>query len=294
MTAKTKFTIGVVAPSRPLSRAAADETAAIARDLYPDAAELRFHPQCFLAHGHFAGDDRTRSDALLAFANDPGIDAVWFARGGYGACRIEERVFEALGPAARAKAYLGYSDTGFLLARLYAMGFPGLAHGPMPADVARNAGAGAIERALRYLVDGAPETLEPSLADHGKAAAFNITILAHLLGTPWAPDLSDHVLFLEEVDEHHYAIDRAFFTITNDPGVRAAAGLALGRCETKVNCSADGAVIDFAMTTEEIAREWCARAGIAWLGRADIGHDAENKIVPFRAGAAFSGVWREG
>src|SRR3546814_8176193 len=53
-------------------------------------------------------------------ANDPAIDALWFGRGGYGSNRILTRVMDALGPAAHAKAYLGYSDTGFLLGALYA------------------------------------------------------------------------------------------------------------------------------------------------------------------------------
>ncbi len=290
MSAKHRIVIGVVAPGRPLSREAAARTAALAAALYPDAVELRFHPQCFFAHGHFAGDDATRSDAFVETANAPDIDAVWFARGGYGACRLHESVFDRLNAGARAKPYLGYSDAGFLLGRLYRMGFTRLAHGPMPADIARAGGEAAVSRALRHLVERAPETLEPSIVGAEKAAAFNITILAHLVGTPWAPDLSGHVLLLEEVDEYHYAIDRALFTITHDPGVRAARGLALGRCDTRANADADASPLDFAMTVADIAKDWCARAGIAWLGRADIGHDAGNKIVPFGPGPASDGA----
>ncbi|NIQ94200.1 MAG: LD-carboxypeptidase, partial [Desulfuromonadales bacterium] len=48
------------------------------------AVDLHFHPQCFLASGHFAGDDAARRQAFLDIANDAGFDALWFARGGYG------------------------------------------------------------------------------------------------------------------------------------------------------------------------------------------------------------------
>ena len=107
--------IAVVAPSSRFSKEAAERVTAIAAISHPDVA-LHFHPQCFLAHNHFAGTDDDRGHALVEVANDPGFDAVWFARGGYGACRIAEAAIERFGPAARDKAYLGYSDAGLLLA----------------------------------------------------------------------------------------------------------------------------------------------------------------------------------
>ena len=63
---------------------------------YPDRTpEIVFHPQCFASHGHFAGDDDTRARAFLDVANDESYDAVWFARGGYGSCRVVEAVIGA-------------------------------------------------------------------------------------------------------------------------------------------------------------------------------------------------------
>ena len=69
-----------------------------------------------------------------------------------------------------------------------------------------------------------------------------------------------------------YRIDRRFFHITSNPGIRRVAGLRLGRCS---DIPAND--IDFGMTEEEVARFWCERAGIPWLGRADIGHDAPTR-----------------
>lgn len=253
---------------------------AVAASLYPHRTpEIQFHPQCFLSEGHFAGPDAARADALVEVANDPAFDAVWFGRGGYGSCRIAEAVGPRLNDAARAKAWLGYSDEGTLLAALYGLGFARVAHGPMTQDVVRPGGGAAIERALRWLVERAPETLEPSVGE-APTAAFNIAILGHLIGTPLQPDLAGHVLMLEEVSEYMYRIDRCMFQITSNPAIREVAGIRLGRCSLVPDNDPD-----FGRTEEDVVRDWCARSGIPYLGRADIGHDADNKIVPF-------GSWR--
>ena len=88
------------------------------------------------------------------------------------------------------------------------------------------------------------------------------------------PDLTGHVVLVEEVAEHLYATDRLFFHISQH--LRGIAGLRLGRVSHVPENDRP-----FGMTEEEIARYWCERSGIPYLGRADIGHDAQNAIVPF-------------
>jgi muramoyltetrapeptide carboxypeptidase len=85
---------------------------------------------------------------------------------------------------------------------------------------------------------------------------------------------------LEEVGEAMYRIDRSLFHITSNAEVRKASGIMLGRCSAITPNEPA-----FGMNEEEITRHWCERSGIPWLGRADIGHDADNKIVPFGDGA---------
>ena len=269
--------IGVVAPGSRIDPSVEERVKALAAALYPDRAPIvQFHPQCFLSHGHFAGDDATRVEAFVQVANDPMFDALWFAKGGYGACRLVEAALPRLTEVARRKTYLGYSDAGSLLASLYGLGFRNLAHGPMPMDIERENGDQAIARALTWLVERAPGALEPSLSSRTPSVAFNLTILSQLIGTPYQPDLSGRVLMLEEVSEYMYAIDRYMFHITSNPAVRKVAGIRLGRC-SKIPPNTP----DFGQTEEEVMRYWCARSGIAYLGRADIGHDVDNKIVPF-------------
>lgn len=266
--------IGVVAPAGRLDPVIADRVRLQAGDM-DDGPHLLIHPQCHLCDGHFAGDDEARERAFLDIANDPHFDAVWFARGGYGSCRIAERVLDQLNDYAREKVYLGYSDAGFLLAGLYKKGCR-VAHGPMPADLARRGGDMAVQRALDWLNTADAITLEPSLTPGTKVAAFNMVVLSHLLGTPLEPDLTDHVLMLEEVSEHLYAIDRTMFHLTSNPAIRKVAGIRLGRVSDIPPNDPE-----FGQSEEEIVSDWCRRSGIAYLGRADIGHDADNKIVPF-------------
>ena len=95
-----------------------------------------------------------------------------------------------------------------------------------------------------------------------------------LVGTELAPDLAGHVVMVEEVAEHLYAIDRLFFHVTQH--LKGIAGLRLGRISDVPENDRP-----FGSDAEAIAEDWCARSGIPYLGRADIGHDAANKIVPF-------------
>lgn len=275
-----RLRVGIVAPAARLEPSVAASVAALAAGRHPDV-ELVFHPQCRMSSGHFAGDDAARIAAFIDVANDPSFDALWFARGGYGSCRVAPAALPRLNEAARRKTYLGYSDAGVLLAGLYGMGFAGCAHGPMPADITREGGEAAVGRALDYLAQRAAGTLEPSIVQSDKVAAFNMMTFSQLLGTPLQPDLSGHVLMLEEVSEHMYRIDRSLFHITSNPAIRRVAGIRLGRCSAIPPNDPD-----FGQTEEEIARHWCGVSGIPYLGRADIGHDAANKIVPFGAGSA--------
>ena len=264
--------IALVAPSCTLKREAADAVDAIVRER-GDCA-LFIHPQCYLSEGHFAGPDRERLAALREVMADPSIDVVWFARGGYGSNRIATAALADLPDAARTKSYMGYSDAGFLHAGLHKAGL-NVAWGPMPQDLMREGGKAAVARSLDWLVKGDPSALEPELRQ--PAMAFNLTVLAALLGTVLEPDLSGVDLLIEDVSEHHYRIDRTMFHLTGSPNVRKVARLRLGRVgDIPFNDP------DFGRDEVSIVQEWCERSGIAFGGRADIGHDVLNRVVPFK------------
>jgi muramoyltetrapeptide carboxypeptidase len=268
--------IAVVAPSNSLKREAAERVEAIVGGR--GDCEVAFHPQCFLSDGHFAGSDEQRLAALREVMADPSVDAVWFARGGYGSNRIAEAAAADVPPAAAAKTFLGYSDTGFLLAAFHKAGL-NVAHGPMVQDVLRDDGEAAIGRALDWLVRRESAALEPNLRQ--PAMAFNLTVLSALLGTPLEPDFTGVELLIEEVSEYLYCVDRMMFQVTSTPSFRRIARLRLGRV-------GDVLENDPAWGTDEqaIVADWCARAGIELGPPADIGHDSANKVVPFERAAS--------
>ena len=267
----SQMKIAVVAPSCSLDRTAAARVEAIAA-ARGDCA-LMIHPQCFLTAGHFAGPDEARLAALVEVMADPEIDAIWFARGGYGSNRIAEAALRASNGAGRGKTYLGYSDAGFLLAGLHKAGME-VAHGPMPQDVLRDGGEAAVGRALDWMVQRSDSALETGL--DGPTMAFNLTVLSNLLGTPLEPDFAGVDLLIEEVSEQYYRIDRAMFHLTGSEAVRKVRRLRLGRVSDVIENTPN-----FQSEEEAIVRDWCMRSGIPFGGRADIGHDAANKVVPF-------------
>ena len=262
--------IAVCAPATPITR----EIAALVQQVAAaqSGCELHFHEQCFVEAGHFAGPDAVRLEALLECANDAAFDAVWFAKGGYGAARITAEAVQRMDGSARAKAFAGYSDCGFLLAALYRGGVGVQAHAPMPVDIGRAGGEAAVRRTIAWFA-GEDSGLEQGL-DAQPTVAFNLMTLAMLAGTRLMPDLAGHVVLVEEVAEHLYAIDRLFFHLSEHLG--RIAGLRLGRVSKVPENDRP-----FGADVEEIARYWCARGGIPFLGHADIGHDADNKVVPF-------------
>ncbi len=263
--------IGIVAPSCTLDPTLPERLIALASGEFGDTIELIFHPQCFLSEGHFAGPDEARVGALVETANDPSINAIWFARGGYGACRVAEAAIAQMGPAAHKKLFMGYSDSGYILAGLYKAGIGSIAHGPLAADLNREGGEAAVLRAMRWF-------LKPTVFsnDGRKYAAFNLTVLSQMIGTPLLPDLTGHVLMIEEVAEYMYRIDRCMYQLTNTAALQNLAGIMLGRCSAVPENDPD-----FGQGEEDICRFWCDKSGIPYLGRANIGHDADNEVVAF-------------
>lgn len=267
--------IGVVAPARKVSEEGSLRMKAFMALHYP-AHELIYHPQCFLTAGHFAGTDEQRAAAFLEMANDPAIDAVWFARGGYGSNRILDRVIPNLSDAARAKTYMGFSDMGFVLGALYARRIGRPVHASMASSLGRNDTGEGTGWALGWLIDRDRRALEPSLADGRPAAAFNLAILTAMIGTPWLPDLTDHVLMIEEVDEPLYRIDRMLFQVANATQLKGIAGIRLGAVTAVVEND-----VPFGESVEQIVERWCRTMGVPFLGRAEIGHVELNRVVPF-------------
>jgi muramoyltetrapeptide carboxypeptidase len=162
--------------------------------------------------GYFAGDDAARAGDLDAAIADPKLAAVWFARGGYGTARILDRV--DLGRLVRRpKLLLGYSDLTALFSALLKRASTVCLHAPVVAELGHRPAfhAASLGDALAGRKIGRRVVRRDVLragAARGRLMGGNLTVLSHLLGTPHMPDLRGAVLFLEEIGEEAYCVDR--------------------------------------------------------------------------------------
>jgi muramoyltetrapeptide carboxypeptidase len=248
--------IALVAPSGPL----------LERDELTRAAELcrelghqpLLGPNAARRHGYLAGTDAERLADLDWALRDASSDAVWCLRGGYGLTRILDRVdYAAL--ERRPKPLIGFSDvTALLLAALRASGmvtFHGpTARQPMQAFSRRHftrvlgcaEPAGVLERLeapADVLVPLAPRivTISPGRAE-GPLIGGNLSLIQCLVGTPWLPELNGALLFLEDIGEDLYRVDRALSHLRLAGVLQRIAGLLIGQFTEMRKGTSDGAL----------------------------------------------------
>jgi muramoyltetrapeptide carboxypeptidase len=201
-------TVGVVATGFAVRR---DDLASGVRALERLGYRPRLGEHVLAREGYLAGTDEQRVEDLNRMLRDPGVAAVWFARGGYGTARLLDRIdWRALRRAP--KPLLGYSDLTALFARASAIGAPCI-HAPVVTELGD---PGAYHApSLRALLRGERVTVRFRRGQvlragraRGRLVGGNLAVLASLLGTRHAADLRDAVLFLEEAGEETYRIDR--------------------------------------------------------------------------------------
>lgn len=163
--------------------------------------------------GIFAGDDGERLEGFHGLVADPSIRAIVFARGGHGVVRILPRIDWSL-LARHPRAYVGYSDlTPLLLQIVQRLGWVTF-HGPMvAADFARGMSDADVESFRAALAGSFPSRLALEGVAGGERVEGPLlggclSMLTAVLGTPWAADLSGAILFVEDVAEPPYRIDR--------------------------------------------------------------------------------------
>ena len=224
--------VGVVAPSRKILP---DELAPALQDLRTWGFVPVLGEHLYAVDRQFAGTDAQRAADLQQMIADPEIRAIFCARGGYGALRIVDRV--DLRPLRRdPKWIIGFSDaTTFLVAASNA----GLAsiHGPMGISWNGATGDAQSRDHLRDILLGgrpvyqcsplSPELSRPGLAE-GPLIGGNLSMLSQLIGTETDFDTKDCILFLEDLDEYLYHIDRMVVHLRRSGKLDRLAGLVVG------------------------------------------------------------------
>ncbi len=282
-------TVGLVAPAGP---AADDESVRYSIELLQSFG-FRVKPgrHVFERTQYLAGDDRDRAADVNAMFADDAVDAVFTLRGGYGTQRMLPYLdYELI--ANNPKVFVGSSDiTAILIAMHEKTGLVGF-HGPSAAG---NYSDYALAEFRKVLWEPAANTrigAAPSIdvrpgqverrnrltrvaggTGRGRLVGGNLTLVSTLMGTPYEPDFRDRIVFLEDVNEAPYRIDRMLTQLWLAGKLQQAAGLAFGKF-TKTEDEGN------TFSIEEIIRQRCGDLGIPVVSGLMIGHIADKTTVP--------------
>ncbi|MCB1229111.1 MAG: LD-carboxypeptidase [Verrucomicrobiae bacterium] len=272
--------LAVVAPSGPFDRERFEIGLGILRERY----EVVFDEGLFSRTGYFAGSDERRLAELQEAIRNPEIDAIVCARGGYGATRL----LPDLDPSEVAEAnklLVGFSDITALHA-LWARAGVRSIHGPMVASL-----TGASDRVREEwfaTLEGrdSPETWEieslVSGSAEGRLIGGNLAVLGALVGTPHAPPIDGCLLFLEDVGERPYRVDRVLTSLRQAGWLERCAGFILGAF-TEGDPGPDG------ITLEAVLKDRLCDLGVPVVTSFPAGHIDDNEPLTFGATARIDG-----
>jgi muramoyltetrapeptide carboxypeptidase len=234
--------VAIVAPAGPAS---AEQVAQVPELYARYGLQARVYPGCHLQSGeggadYLAGDDSARVADLHAALADPEVAAIHSLRGGYGCMRLLPHIDAALVKRA-AKLLVGYSDVTALHALWHQQGLPAV-HGPMAASdmvkPGRQADTDALFAALQQgfapgqVLQPTGGTPMPGVHQAGTAQGpligGNLSLVAALLGTPWAWQPQGAVLFIEDINEEPYRVDRLLTQLQLAGVLQAVAGFVVG------------------------------------------------------------------
>ena len=260
-----------------------------------EALSTRYEPvfdatSVYARAGFLAGDDAHRLQALQTAIADPDTRAVFLARGGYGLTRIASSLDKGA-LREHAKPIVGYSDVTALLAVCANAGVAAV-HGPMVSDLARlcdrdraslvnlleNPEPGVILSDLEAMVGGAAR---------GPLLGGNLEVLTRLLGTPLQPDFRGAVLFLEEVGELPYRVDRALTHLETAGVFEAVSGVLLGDF---TDCDEVESGATKKPTADEVVRERLARLAVPVALGGAFGHGDRKASLPYGVPVALDTV----
>ncbi len=281
--------VTLVAPAGPLLER--DDLARAAELCRALGYEPTLAPHAAEKYGYLAGGDDARLADLNSALAAPDVDAVWCIRGGYGITRLLDRV-DFDGFARHPKPVIGYSDITALLVALFQETGVVTFHGPtarasMPAFARRH-----FERAVGVAAPGGtlealptpPDTLVPQrdrvvtlrggIAE-GILVGGNLTLLQCLIGTRFAPRLDGALLFLEDVGEEVYRIDRMLAHLRMAGLLDRLAGAVIGRFSELGRRGADGA-----LGLDEVLATYLEPLGVPVAHGFPIGHIDDQWTIP--------------
>ncbi|MFC5449405.1 S66 peptidase family protein [Paenibacillus aestuarii] len=280
-------TVGITAPS---SWVDIEQVKAASAMLENMGLQVRLGDTLSMQHGYLAGTDEARAAELNAMFANPEIKAIICARGGYGSGRIANLLDYQL-IRANPKVFWGYSDITFLHAAISR--YAGLVtfHGPMLIDLEKDVNPLTLQNyetllrpsILRYTEEVSRlQTLVEGEAV-GPIVGGNISLIVSTLGTPYELDTRGRLLFMEDIDEEPYRLDRMLNQLKQAGKFADAAGILI--CDFN-NCVPQKRKVS--LTLEQIFHDHIVSAGKPTLSGFKIGHCSPNIAVPIGIEARMS------
>lgn len=246
--------------------------------------EVVFGKNLFQASNQFSGTDEQRAQDLQQMLDDETIHAVIVARGGYGSVRIIDQIDFALFQQ-QPKWVIGYSDITVLHNHIQQItGIPTV-HASMPINFPAQQNSGEALSTLRKMLQGekmqytfAPHALNKQGAANGILVGGNLSVLYSLLGSVSFPDTDGKILFLEDLDEYLYHIDRMMVGLKRAGVLSNLAGLVVGgMSDMKDN------TVPFGKTAEEIIVEALREYEYSVCFNFPAGHITDNRALKMGA-----------
>lgn len=276
---KAGDTVAIVAPSGVLRNRESDIREAEAL-LASWGLKVVIGKNVFKQNGHFAGTDSERAEDFQNALDNRQIKAIWCARGGYGAVRILDRLdyhkFQQ-----NPKWLLGYSDITALHNQFHNLGFEsihtmmctGLSDGTSNSKATISSFKDAIfGKLLTYNLAGSPNNKQGTVT--APLVGGNLTMLHTMLGSKTSIDTSGKILFIEEIGEYAYHIDRMLQSLKRAGYFEGCKGLLVGDI-TKVRKN----TTEFGRTIEEIILDAVAEYGFPVAFNMPAGHDKDNRAM---------------
>ncbi len=280
--------IRIVAPARKISLSELEPSLNLIESW---GFEAFYTEDLFAEENQFAGSDEIRSRDLQAALDDPDCRAILCARGGYGCVRIVDRLnFEAF--SQNPKWLIGYSDITVFHSTLHNLGFSSL-HATMPGDIPKNTeqSKSSLKKALcgeAYSIKAPSHPFNKAGLVKAPIVGGNISMLYSLLGSPEKLDLKGKILFLEDLDEYLYHVDRMLFNIKRNGYLKEAAGIIIGSL-SDMNDNR----IPFGENAEEILHRHFQDLEIPIAFKIPAGHLSDNQTLIFGLEAELSVDSRE-
>lgn len=236
-----------------------------------------YDEQLFLSHNQFAGSDEERAAVMQRYLDAPDIDAIICVRGGYGTVRIIDRLnFDKF--MQKPKWVVGYSDVTVLHAKLQSLGVESL-HATMPINFQDNTSQSLDSlfdaltgKSIIYEIETTVKSQQ--LTAKSQLVGGNISVLYSLLGSDIFPDTRDKILFLEDLDEYLYHIDRMMMAFERAGKFDAIKGLIVGGL-TKMHDN----TINFGQPAEEIIFDRVKDKNIPVIFNFPAGHIDDNRAL---------------